>query len=292
MYEDIVSKIREEIGDSKLDPFVRDAALLVAASFVFQSRNADFLAKVCGMDRKRSRSICSNFRKKALWTKEGINFRWEDVEEKKGLLSFTSAVLFDEKYSGKKESSAKEKMEKLRVEAGALVSPKRISSPRRSAPNVALVRPPAPPIPTGVKSLQSLRTLHSFINKSISRHSFDPPRWVVIRRLTQEEWSDIQNLIKDLGLLCVMRNVRSDNMISMDIMLPSSAPGLAPTGVFALHPDALPLGLVSKDVNKEKAWDMAWDVFSPLAFSEENLQIASFCGIRQSTHKSAYRYRY
>ena len=284
MYADIVSKIKEEINkDNKVEPFVQDTALLLSASYVFQSRNADFLSKICGVGRRRGRPICALFRKKNLWSDEGINFRWSDVDSQKGLFRFCAGLVEAPAYKGPKETSLAPTMEDLRVKVRNTCPIAEAESHKKP---VRVVRPTH----AKVNEVSDLHRLHEEINKSIIRHSFDPPQWVVKRRFTELEWVGIIEVVEANNLLCVMRNTRSGYSLALDIMIPGSAPGLPPQGVIAIHPDSLPKTLIAEGSNESEKWDAVWDVFYPLVFTERNQSVAKFCGVRQSSHKSGYRY--
>lgn len=147
-------------------------------------------------------------------------------------------------------------------------------------------------------SLDDLRSLHVEIND----YRRDAPGsygvWSEKRKLTSSEWRKIKKAIKEHDLLCRMVTSSFGFQLGMDLLLPSTYPGVPVEGVIAIPQDALPVRILPDDKHQQgdkewdprTRWDKAWDVFGALCFTDRNVERVQFSGLKMPRRKGDYEY--
>lgn len=110
------------------------------------------------------------------------------------------------------------------------------------------------------------------------------------RRLTEEEWADVQTAIRERHLICVPHNACWGFGIGVGFyeQPPHVYPGaeVKPVHVLSLTQSHLPL----LTGGKEPRFNEGWEVFSPLTHSKENAALMVEYGFGKPGPKSDYEY--
>jgi hypothetical protein len=160
--------------------------------------------------------------------------------------------------------------------------------------------PPTPKTPAKIRpfTLVQMKALHDDINE----YRQDSPGryrvWSQKRRLTTSEWGRIGASIKKHRLAVVMRTSAFCFKLGVDIIKPPGYPGLPVTPVMAIAQKSVPEELAHKDKlkqgdkkwNPRDEWNATWDLLSKWAFTDENMELVKFCGIKMAVHKRDYEY--
>lgn len=141
-------------------------------------------------------------------------------------------------------------------------------------------------------SKEKLEELHKEIWKE-ERYNDGRPYLESKRMITIEEWKLVKSTIAEVPLVCQMINTRFGFGIGIDVWELPVAPGAPPLHVIRVADEQLPWPEAAqrlKDMERVDRWNMAWDAFSPLTHSEENIRLCGVSGIEKPREKVYYDY--
>lgn len=147
-------------------------------------------------------------------------------------------------------------------------------------------------------TIEQLRALHEVVN---DYRKDSPGRygvWLQKRRFTFEEWQRIGASIQKYRLAVVMRTSAFCFNLGLDIIKPPDFPGLPVTAVMAIAQKSVPDAMAFKDKlkqgdkkwNPRDEWNATWDLFGQWVWTDVNMALVKFCGIKMPIDKRSYEY--
>ena len=106
------------------------------------------------------------------------------------------------------------------------------------------------------------------------------------RRLTEDEWQRVQDIIKEHGLGVQMINACMGFGCGIKLWEPPEYPCVPPAFMVTITQDHIPVA----EGEPTPRFDAAWEVFHPLASTEENARLLEFMGIEALKAKVSYEY--
>lgn len=132
------------------------------------------------------------------------------------------------------------------------------------------------------------------LHEALYQRHMDPrtrrPWYDTLRRMTADEWLQLQHIIREHELICSMRNANMGFGCGMTIYEPGEPvyPGvpIKPTILCDVTKDHLPLP-VGKD---RTSFDDGWEAFSPFTHNDDNTARLKAEGLPEPKGKSHYDY--